>query len=54
MPVLSADGKPAFGVQGTYLTNDWAFNQKDMRNAINDATAFKEEIGDRLPGDKYP
>ena len=51
MPVLSADGKPAFGVEETYLTNDWAFKQKDMRTAINDASAFKAEIGDELSGD---
>jgi pimeloyl-ACP methyl ester carboxylesterase len=50
-PVLTADGKPAFGAEETYLTSDWAFKDNAMRTAVKDAIAFKSEIGNELPRD---
>ena len=49
--VLSADGKPAFGAEQTYLRNEWGFKDKVMQTAVRDAMAFKAEISERLADD---
>ncbi|HKU50239.1 MAG TPA: hypothetical protein VJP79_09830 [Nitrososphaera sp.] len=50
-PILYADGKPAFGVEATYLEGDWAFKDENMRAAVRDAVTFKAEIGSKLQGE---
>jgi pimeloyl-ACP methyl ester carboxylesterase len=48
--ILFADGKPASGAEDTYLRNDWAFKEKDMRTGVINAIEFKRELGEELPG----
>lgn len=48
-PILLADSKPQSGVEDTYLKNDWAFKEKDMRRGVIDAMEFKRQLGDELP-----
>jgi pimeloyl-ACP methyl ester carboxylesterase len=47
--ILLADGKPELGAEDTYLKNDWAFKEKDMRSGIINAMEFKRELGEELP-----
>jgi pimeloyl-ACP methyl ester carboxylesterase len=47
--ILLTDGKPESGVEDTYLKNDWAFEEKDMRNGVINAMEFKRELGEELP-----
>jgi pimeloyl-ACP methyl ester carboxylesterase len=47
--ILFADGKPASGSEDTYLRNDWAFKEKDMRTGVINAMEFKRELGEELP-----
>jgi pimeloyl-ACP methyl ester carboxylesterase len=46
--ILLTDGKPESGVEDTYLKNDWAFKEIDMRNAVTNAMEFKRELGEEL------
>jgi hypothetical protein len=34
-----------FGVEDTYLRNDWAFKTQDMQTNVSKAMEFKKEIG---------
>ncbi len=47
--ILLTDGKPENGAEDTYLKNDWAFKEKDMRSRIIKAMEFKKELGEELP-----
>jgi pimeloyl-ACP methyl ester carboxylesterase len=47
--ILFADAKPASGAEDTYLRNDWAFKEKDMRTGVINAMEFKRELGEELP-----
>ena len=47
--ILFADSKPASGAEDTYLRNDWAFKEKDMRTGVINAMEFKRELGEELP-----
>jgi pimeloyl-ACP methyl ester carboxylesterase len=47
--ILLADGKPELGPEDTYLKNDWAFKEKDMRSNVINAMEFKRELGEELP-----
>jgi pimeloyl-ACP methyl ester carboxylesterase len=47
--ILLADGKPELGPEDTYLKNDWAFKEKDMRSGVINAMEFKRELGEELP-----
>jgi pimeloyl-ACP methyl ester carboxylesterase len=47
--ILLTDGKPESGAEDTYLKNDWAFKEKDMRSSVINAMEFKRELGDGLP-----
>jgi pimeloyl-ACP methyl ester carboxylesterase len=47
--ILLADGKPQLDPEGTYLKNDWAFKEKDMRSGVINAMEFKRELGQELP-----
>jgi pimeloyl-ACP methyl ester carboxylesterase len=47
--ILLTDGKPESGAEDTYLKNDWAFEEKDMRNGVINAMEFKRELGEELP-----
>ena len=47
--ILRTDGKPMLGAEDTYLKNDWAFEEKDMRSSVISAMEFKRELGDELP-----
>ncbi len=47
--ILLADGKPSVGAEETYLGNDWAFKEKDMRANVINAMEFKRELGEELP-----
>ncbi|HEX2169738.1 MAG TPA: hypothetical protein VHF65_05520 [Nitrososphaera sp.] len=47
--ILLADGRPESCAEDTYLKNDWAFEEKDMRNAVINAMEFKRELGEGLP-----
>jgi hypothetical protein len=47
--ILLADGKPELGPEDTYLKNDWAFKEKDMRSSVINAMEFKRELGEELP-----
>ncbi len=47
--ILLTDGKPESGAEGTYLKSDWAFKEKDMRNAVINAMEFKRDLGEELP-----
>ena len=47
--ILLTDGKPTLGAEDTYLKNDWAFEEKDMRNGVINAMEFKRELGEELP-----
>ncbi|HEU4822140.1 MAG TPA: hypothetical protein VFS97_01830 [Nitrososphaeraceae archaeon] len=47
--ILHADGKPESGAEDTYLKNDWAFKEKDMRSGVINAMEFKRELGEELP-----
>ncbi|MDQ3837076.1 MAG: hypothetical protein M3270_09105 [Thermoproteota archaeon] len=46
--ILLTDGKPESGVEDTYLKNEWAFKEKDMRSGVINAMEFKRELGDEL------
>jgi hypothetical protein len=46
---LLTDGRPKSCAEDTYLKNDWAFEEKDMRNAVINAMEFKRELGEGLP-----
>jgi len=48
--VLFADGKPVLGAEDTYLRNDWAFKEEDMRTGVINAMEFKRELVEELPG----
>jgi pimeloyl-ACP methyl ester carboxylesterase len=48
-PILLADDKPTAGAEETYLTNDWAFKEKDMRANVINAMEFKRQLGEELP-----
>ena len=47
--ILLVDGKPSVGAEETYLGNDWAFKEKDMRANVINAMEFKRELGEELP-----
>jgi pimeloyl-ACP methyl ester carboxylesterase len=47
--ILLTDGRPKSCAEDTYLKNDWAFEEKDMRNAVINAMEFKRELGEGLP-----
>jgi hypothetical protein len=47
--ILLTDGKPEAGAEDTYLKNDWAFKEKDMRSGVMNAMEFKRELGEELP-----
>ncbi len=47
--ILLTDGKPESGAEDTYLKNDWAFKEKDMRSDVINAMEFKRELGEELP-----
>ena len=47
--ILLTDGKPESGAEDTYLKNDWAFKEKDMRSSVIHAMEFKRELGEGLP-----
>jgi pimeloyl-ACP methyl ester carboxylesterase len=47
--ILLTDGKPESGAEDTYLKNDWAFEEKDMRDGVINAMEFKRELGEELP-----
>src|SRR5215218_8571866 len=47
--ILLADGKPESGAEETYLGNDWAFKEKNMRANVINAMEFKRELGEELP-----
>ena len=47
--ILLTDGKPESGAEDTYLKNEWAFKEKDMRSAVINAMRFKRELGEQLP-----
>jgi pimeloyl-ACP methyl ester carboxylesterase len=47
--ILLTDGKPESGAEDTYLKNDWAFEEKDMRNGVINAMEFKRKLGEELP-----
>ena len=47
--ILLTDGKPESGAEDTYLKNDWAFKEKDMRSGVIKAMEFKRELGEELP-----
>jgi pimeloyl-ACP methyl ester carboxylesterase len=47
--ILLTDGKPESGAEDTYLKNEWAFEEKDMRNDVINAMEFKRELGEELP-----
>jgi hypothetical protein len=51
-PMLFADDKPTYGVDETYLRNDWAFKAQDMQTNVRKAMEFKKELGQELPGNK--
>jgi hypothetical protein len=50
--MLYADGKPIYGLDDTYLKNDWGFKTQDMQTNTIKAMKFKEELGSELPGNK--
>jgi pimeloyl-ACP methyl ester carboxylesterase len=47
--ILLTDGKPESGAEDTYLKNDWAFKEKEMRSSVINAMEFKRELGEELP-----
>jgi hypothetical protein len=47
--ILLTDGKPETGAEDTYLKNDWAFKEKDMRSGVINAMEFKRQLGEELP-----
>ena len=47
--ILLADDKPTAGAEETYLRNDWAFKDRDMRTNVVNAMEFKRELGEELP-----
>jgi hypothetical protein len=47
--ILLTDGKPESGAEDTYLKNEWAFKEKDMRNGVINAMKFKRDLGEELP-----
>jgi pimeloyl-ACP methyl ester carboxylesterase len=47
--ILLTDGKPESGAEDTYLKNEWAFKEKDMRSGVINAMEFKRELGEELP-----
>ena len=47
--ILLTDGKPESGAEDTYLKNDWAFKEKDMRTGVINAMEFKRQLGEKLP-----
>lgn len=47
--MLLADGNQTMGPEDTYLKNDWAFRDEDMRNHVRDAISFKKQLGEGLP-----
>ena len=47
--ILLADDKPTAGAEETYLRNDWAFKEKDMRTNVMNAMEFKRQLGEELP-----
>ena len=51
-PILFADNRPTFGVDETYLKNEWAFKAHDMQANVRRAMEFKKELGQELPGNK--
>ena len=48
--ILLTDGKPESGADDTYLKDEWAFKEKDMRAHVINAMQFKRELGEELPG----
>lgn len=50
--MLYVNNKPTYGVDDTYLKNDWGFKEQDMQTNIIKAMKFKEELGPELPGNK--
>ena len=47
--ILLADDKPTAGAEETYLRNDWAFKDRDMRANVVSALEFKRQLGEELP-----
>jgi len=47
--ILLADDKPTAGAEETYLRNDWAFKDRDMRANVVSAMEFKRQLGEELP-----
>ena len=47
--ILLTDGKPESGAEDTYLKNDWAFKEKEMRSSVINAMEFKRELGEEFP-----
>jgi pimeloyl-ACP methyl ester carboxylesterase len=48
--ILLTDHKPESGAEDTYLKNEWAFKEKNMRSSVINAMEFKRELGEELPG----
>ncbi|MFL6498161.1 MAG: lipase/acyltransferase domain-containing protein [Nitrososphaera sp.] len=47
--ILLKDGKPESGAEDTYLKNECAFKEKDMRTGVIKAMEFKKELREELP-----
>src|SRR5215216_737218 len=52
-PLLYADNTPIYGVDNTYLKNDWKFSEESAVSMTRQAMKFKKEkLGEKLPGKK--
>ena len=47
--ILLADDQPTAGAEETYLRNDWAFKDSDIRANVVNAMEFKRQLGEELP-----
>jgi pimeloyl-ACP methyl ester carboxylesterase len=52
-PLLYADTTPIYGVDSTYLNNEWKFSEENALSMTRNAMKFKKEkLGKKLPGNK--
>jgi len=52
-PILFVDARPTYDVEETYLSGDWKLYGDFVASKVRDAMKFKkEELGEKLPGDK--
>jgi pimeloyl-ACP methyl ester carboxylesterase len=52
-PLVYADTLPIYGVDNTYLNNDWKFSEENAVSMTEHAMKFKKEkLGEKLPGNK--